>query len=83
MASWTGCVLTWRFCRGMLFGQSSERLRPGPATDADGHAGGDGEQRVGRAVGKGKRGPGGRAGRRDYPPFTLLRDHLSWEQRDW
>src|SRR4249920_2467081 len=50
----------------MLFGRSSERSRPGPTGDAEAggaDAGGDG----GRGNGQGgKRGPGARAGRRDY-----------------
>jgi transposase len=61
----------------MLFGQSSERSRPGSGTDAGGHAGGDGEHRPGGAVGKGKRGPGARAGRRDYP--GLPRFTVTWD----
>jgi transposase len=43
----------------LVFGRSSERARPGPA---GGHGDGDG----GRAGGGRPRGPGARAGRRDY-----------------
>ena len=61
----------------MLFGRSSERSRPGPAGDAE--AGG---AEVGRDGGRGngqggKRGPGARAGRRDYshlPRFEVFWD---------
>jgi transposase len=56
----------------MLFGRSSERSRPGRA------AGGDGGGREPDGNGaKGKRGPGARAGRRDYsdlPRFKVVWD---------
>jgi transposase len=59
----------------LLFGRSSERSRPEPA------AGGDdadrGGKRQGGAGGEKKRGPGARAGRRDYshlPRFEVLWD---------
>jgi transposase len=59
----------------MVFGRSSERARPGPAGRED-EAGGDGER--GRAGGEGGgRGPGARAGRRDYshlPRFKAVWD---------
>ena len=49
----------------MLFGRSSERSRPGPAGRDD--ADGGGEPGPDRGSGKGaRRGPGARAGRRDY-----------------
>ncbi len=56
----------------MLFGRSSERSRPGPsegdgASDAVRGAGGAGQQGQESGSGSGmKRGPGARAGRRDY-----------------
>jgi transposase len=60
----------------MLFGRSSERSRAGQSGRDD--AGGDGEPGQGRAGGKGgKRGPGARAGRRDYshlPRFKVVWD---------
>jgi hypothetical protein len=58
----------------MLFGRSSERSRPEPGDTG----GGDGEQDLGRGSGQtGKRGPGARAGRRDYshlPRFEVVWD---------
>jgi transposase len=63
----------------MLFGQSSERSRPG--RDAGGDGGGEQEQGRDRGSGKqGKRGPGARAGRRDYsrlPRFKVVWDFPS------
>jgi transposase len=59
----------------MLFGRSSERSRPEPPGGGD--AAGDGGQGRDRASGTGARGPGARAGRRDYshlPRFEVLRD---------
>ena len=65
----------------MLFGRSSERSRPTPpgGDDAGGDdAGGDGDRGRGRGSGKDvKRGPGARAGRRDYshlPRFEMFWD---------
>ena len=61
----------------MLFGRSSERSRPGPAGGAEAggaEAGGDGGRGNGQGV---KRGPGARAGRRDYshlPRFEMFWD---------
>jgi transposase len=60
----------------MLFGRSSERSRPEPP--AGGDAAGDGGQGRDRGSGTGKkRGPGARAGRRDYshlPRFEVFWD---------
>jgi transposase len=60
----------------MLFGRSSERSRPGPPGCDE--AGGDGDRGRDRGSGKGvKRGPGARAGRRDYshlPRFEMFWD---------
>jgi transposase len=59
----------------MLFGQSSERSRPGSGGAA---GGGDGEQDGDRESGRaGKRGPGARAGRRDYS--HLPRVEVFWD----
>jgi transposase len=58
----------------MVFGRSSERSRPEPpGSDA---APGPGEQEAGAGTGK-KRGPGARAGRRDYP--HLPRVEVVWD----
>jgi transposase len=60
----------------MLFGRSSEKSSPGPAAGRDDDAGG-GERRDGPGGGGGKRGPGARAGRRDYshlPRFKVIWD---------
>jgi transposase len=57
----------------MLFGRSWERSRPGPA-GRDGNGGGRGLDRG--STGK-KRGPGARAGRRDYS--HLPRVEVSWD----
>ena len=57
----------------MVFGRSSERLRPEPPA-------GGGAQDQGRERGSGaggKRGPGARAGRRDYP--HLPRVEVIWD----
>jgi transposase len=61
----------------MLFGRSSERSRPEPSVAAgDDDAGGGGQQ--GSASGSGKpRGPGARAGRRDYS--DLPRVEMFWD----
>jgi transposase len=56
----------------MLFGRSSERARPEPPADGGGDAGPDGAQRKGRP-----RGPGARAGRRDYS--HLPRAEVIWD----
>ena len=56
----------------MLFGRSSERARPEPPSDGGGDAGPDGAQRKGRP-----RGPGARAGRRDYS--HLPRAEVIWD----
>jgi transposase len=64
--------------RRLLFGRSSERSRPEPSGGEDAAGGGDGGQ--GRERGSGKnvrRGPGARAGRRDYshlPRFEVFWD---------
>jgi transposase len=64
----------------MLFGRSSERSRPGPpgCDDAGDGAGGDGDRGRDRGSGTGAaRGPGARAGRRDYshlPRFEMFWD---------
>ena len=58
----------------MVFGRSSERLRPEPSAD-DGGAQGQGGER-GSGTG-GKRGPGARAGRRDYS--HLPRVEVIWD----
>jgi len=59
----------------MLFGRSSEKSRPGPPS---GEGAGDGGRDRERGSGKGvKRGPGARAGRRDYsrlPRFEVIWD---------
>jgi transposase len=61
----------------MLFGRSSERSRPTPPDRGDG-GGGNGHRGRDRGSGTGvKRGPGARAGRRDYshlPRFEVLWD---------
>ena len=54
----------------MLFGRSSERARPSPA---DGGADGGDEGRPAGGGNSGKRGPGARAGRRDYWLFNFGR----------
>jgi transposase len=60
----------------MLFGRSSERSRPEPAAGDDG-AGRGGERQDGPGGSGNKRGPGARAGRRDYshlPRFKVVWD---------
>jgi transposase len=60
----------------MVFGRSSERSRPGPGTGSGSDAGSDGAGGHERG-GTGKRGPGARAGRRDYshlPRFKVVWD---------
>jgi transposase len=62
----------------MLFGRSSEKSRPDPpAGDGGGAAAGDGRQRDGGSGNGVKRGPGARAGRRDYS--HLPRFEVSWD----
>jgi len=62
----------------MLFGRSSERARPGPPGGADDDSpGDDGGGRPGGGAGGVKRGPGARAGRRDYP--HLPRVEVTWD----
>ena len=57
----------------MLFGRSSEKSRPGPPAGGDGNAaGGGGRDRERRGAAGGKRGPGARAGRRDYSRLPRL-----------
>jgi transposase len=60
----------------MVFGRSSERSRPGPGAGSGGDAGGDGAGVRERGRG-GKRGPGARAGRRDYS--HLPRVEVVWD----
>jgi transposase len=57
----------------LVFGRSSERARPEAARDEDG--GGDAGRDTGN--GGGRRGPGARAGRRDYP--HLPRVEVIWD----
>jgi hypothetical protein len=63
----------------MLFGRSSEKSRPEPPAGDGGDAAGDGRLRGGdRGSGKGvRRGPGARAGRRDYS--RLPRFEVFWD----
>jgi transposase len=61
----------------MLFGRSSEKSRPGPAGGDDDDAGGGQRQGGAGGNGQGKRGPGARAGRRDYP--RLPRVEVIWD----
>jgi transposase len=65
----------------MLFGRSSERSRPEPSGGGDADGGGeavDGGGQQGSADGSGKtRGPGARAGRRDYS--DLPRVEMFWD----
>jgi transposase len=62
----------------MLFGRSSEKSRPEPPAGGGGGAAGDGGQGRDHGSGTGKkRGPGARAGRRDYshlPRFEVFWD---------
>ena len=58
----------------MLFGRSSEKSRPEPpAGGGDDAGGGGGRDRDRRAAAGTKRGPGARAGRRDYSHLPRLR----------
>ena len=59
----------------MVFGRSSERARPEPS--ADGGDAGQGRNLRGSGTGGKKRGPGARAGRRDYP--HLPRVEVAWD----
>ena len=69
---WGGCGLTWRSCRGWCSGgRRSGRARSRPGGDGAA-AGGD----RGSGTGK-KRGPGARAGRRDYS--HLPRVEVIWD----
>ncbi len=65
----------------MLFGRSSEKSRPGPPAGGDGNAaGGGGQDRERRDGTGGKRGPGARAGRRDYSRLPRL--EVFWDFPD-
>jgi transposase len=65
----------------MLFGRSSEKSRPGPPADGDGNAaGGGGQDRERRGAAGKKRGPGARAGRRDYSRLPRL--EVFWDFPD-
>jgi transposase len=64
----------------MLFGRSSERSRPGPPAGGDGNAAGGGGQDRERRGAAGKRGPGARAGRRDYSRLPRL--EVFWDFPD-
>jgi transposase len=59
----------------MVFGRSSERARPEPS--ADGGDAGQGRDLRGSGTGGKKRGPGARAGRRDYS--HLPRVEVAWD----
>jgi transposase len=65
----------------LLFGRSSERSQPGPAGDGAGDGAGGGQAGLRRdedGTDKPKRGPGARAGRRDYshlPRFEVFWDY--------
>jgi hypothetical protein len=61
----------------MVFGRSSERARPEPS--ADGGDAGQGRDLRGSGTGGKKRGPGARAGRRDYS--HLPRVEVVWDFR--
>jgi transposase len=61
----------------MVFGRSSERSRPGPAGGDGEAAGHGGDGAVEGACGGKKRGPGARAGRRDYS--HLPRVEVIWD----
>ena len=60
----------------MVFGRSSEKARPEPSADGGGDAGPGRDPRGSGAGGK-KRGPGARAGRRDYS--HLPRVEVAWD----
>ena len=65
----------------MLFGRSSEKSRPGPPAGGDGNAaGGGGQDRERRGAAGKKRGPGARAGRRDYSRLPRL--EVFWDFPD-
>ncbi len=64
----------------MLFGRSSEKSRPGPQAGGDGNADGGGRDRERRGAAGKKRGPGARAGRRDYSRLPRL--EVFWDFPD-
>ena len=64
----------------MLFGRSSEKSRPGPPAGGDDSAAGGGQDRERREGTGGKRGPGARAGRRDYSRLPRL--EVLWDFPD-
>ena len=65
----------------MLFGRSSEKSRPGPPAGGDDNAaGGGGQDRERRGAAGKKRGPGARAGRRDYSRLPRL--EVFWDFPD-
>ncbi len=65
----------------MLFGRSSEKSRPSPPAGGDGNAaGGGGRDRERRGAAGKKRGPGARAGRRDYSRLPRL--EVFWDFPD-
>jgi transposase len=65
----------------MLFGRSSEKSRPEPPADGDDNAaGGGGQDRERRGAAGKKRGPGARAGRRDYSRLPRL--EVFWDFPD-
>jgi transposase len=62
----------------MVFGRSSEKPRPDPPSGGDAGDAGDGGRPAERGAGAGKkRGPGARAGRRDYS--HLPRFEVNWD----
>lgn len=63
----------------MVFGRSSEKARPEPSADGGGDAG-QGRDLRGSGAGGKKRGPGARAGRRDYS--HLPRVEVVWDFGD-
>jgi transposase len=64
----------------MLFGRSSEKSRPGPPAGGDGNAAGGGPDRERRGAAGNRRGPGARAGRRDYSRLPRL--EVLWDFPD-
>ena len=65
----------------MLFGRSSEKSRPRPQAGGDDNAaGGGGQDRERRGAAGKKRGPGARAGRRDYSRLPRL--EVFWDFPD-
>jgi transposase len=65
----------------MLFGRSSEKSRPEPPAGGDDNAaGGGGQDRERRGAAGKKRGPGARAGRRDYSRLPRL--EVFWDFPD-